>query len=103
MLRYNFLDKITTVKDINIYNLLQINWSEFVFKNGVKRVKLTQGQSDRFYEFTLEYYNSYYNQDLILLINKIPDPTELYPGQEIILPDRQDISDFIFQQTGVRS
>lgn len=103
MLRFNFLNRVLISKDINIYNLLQIDWSKFVFKNGIRRIKLTQEQCDKFYTVTLEYYNSYYVEDFIYFINKIDDPTDLYPGQEILLPIREDINDFIFQQTGIKS
>lgn len=103
MLRYNFLDVDLISKETEIYNLLKINWSQFVFKRGFTKIKLTQDHCNKFYTLMLQEYNSYYIEDFIYFINNIADPTELFPGQEILLPKREDINEFIFQQTGTKS
>lgn len=102
MVRFNYYDIQKKERDLNIYDLTTLNWNEFQFKRGVKKIRLSFQEIDKFYLVTQTYYDSLVNEDLIYFINRISDPTELFLGQEILLPDILDVSDFIFQQTGIK-
>jgi len=102
MVRYDYYDLIKTENDVRLYDLTKLNWNNFSFSRNAKQYILTQRDIDKFYYVTEEYYGDLFNEDLIYFINKISDPMELKVGQEILLPDRQDIIDFINSELRIK-
>ena len=103
MIRYSYLPLEQTVKDINMYDLIKLNWNNFQFKRGVRTYKLTEEDTIKFYNLMDREYGAIGNEDWIYFVNKIDDPTALQIGQEIILPHILDIQDFLSDQLGVKS
>lgn len=102
MIRYNYLPLSGVNNDINFYDLSKLDWNLFEFKRGIKTYKLTSADVDRFYLVIEKFYENIYSEDWIYFINKIDDPTNLQVGQEIIIPNIQDIQDFLRDQLGVQ-
>ena len=103
MIRYSYLPLETIVNNINMYDLTRLDWNKFQFKRGVREYVIGEDDVDRFYFVTQREYDSLVIEDWIYFVNKIADPTELEIGQVIILPNIQDIQDFLTEQLGVRS
>lgn len=103
MIRYFYLPLEKIVNNINMYDLTRLDWNLFRFKRGVKKYKLTQTDTVKFYMLMEREYDNLILEDWIYYINRIPDPLELEEGQEIVLPSIQDIQDFLVEQLGVQS
>jgi len=103
MIRYNYYPFDRKVNDINFYDLTSLNWNDFKFTRGVRYYTLTKNDVEKFYNLTEREYGTLVNEDFIYFVNKIPDPTELKVGQEIILPNYQDVRDFLVSQLGIIS
>lgn len=103
MIRQFYLPKQITKNDIDIYDLLALNWNNFKFKRGIKKYILTSEDIEKFYNVVNSEYGTLFNEDLIYMINGISDPTDLKSGQEIILPNIQDINDFLELELNVLS
>lgn len=105
MLRYNYLKFIQKDQSSNIdlYDLTSINWAKFKFKQGYQIYNLNFADVDRFYLVTEKFYNNLFNEDLLLLINRIADPTDLKIGQQILIPNIDDINDFIAEQLKIQT
>jgi hypothetical protein len=97
MFRYKYLKQSSIVNDIQLYDLTGIDWSKFVFKRGVFKHTLTANEILKFYTVCQLYYGNLYNEDLIFLVNGISDPLELQVGQQILIPDERDITEFLDQ------
>lgn len=102
MIRYSYLPLETIVKDINIYDLTKLDWNKFQFKRGVRTYKLSEQDTQKFYNLMDREYGAIANEDWIYFVNKIDDPTALQVGQEIVLPAIEDIQDFISDQLGIK-
>ena len=100
MLRYNYLKFLEKDKTsgINLYDLTSINWGKFKFKQGYQTYNLSFADVDRFYLVTQKFYDNLFNEDFLLLINRISDPTDLKVGQEILIPNINYINYFIAAQ-----
>lgn len=105
MIRFNYLKFLGKDKnsDINLYDLTSINWNKFKFVNGYRVYNLTFADVDRFYLVTQKFYNNLLNEDLLLLINRIADPTDLKIGQQILIPDINDVNNFLEEQLKIQT
>lgn len=105
MIRYNYLKFIQKDQNSNIdlYNLTSIDWNKFKFKQGYQTYNLSFADVDRFYLVTEKFYNNLFNEDLLLLINRIADPTDLKIGQQILIPSIDDINEFIAEQLKIQT
>lgn len=103
MIRYSYLPVETSINDVNIYDLTKLNWNNFQFKRGIKKYRLTTQDVERFYDLMNREYENLSMEDWVYYVNKIDDPTSLRIGQEIILPNIQDIQDFLQSELGVQS
>jgi hypothetical protein len=103
MIRYNYLPLSGVDNSINFYDLTKLDWNAFQFKRGIKTYKLSSQDIDRFYLVVEKFYENILSEDWIYFVNKVPDPTELYVGQELIIPSILDIQDFLKDQLGVQS
>lgn len=99
MLRHQFFTQEDTsminTMDITMYNLRSVDWREFEFTNGYIPHRLSSQEVDKFYLVTKQYLGELFNEDLILLINGIADPTDLKVGQVIKIPKAEDLDAFL--------
>lgn len=103
MIRYSYLNLEIVKNGINFYDLSQLDWNKFQFKRGIKKYKLTAQDTEKFYIVCEKEYGNILIEDWIYYINKISDPLSLNAGDEIVLPNIEDIKDFLTEQLGVQS
>lgn len=72
-----------------------IDWSKFEYNREYILHNITEDEIMRPYLISTRYYGSIKYEDILLLLNNIEDVFEIVPGSELIIPDEQDIRDFI--------
>lgn len=81
--------------NVTIYDSRSLNWSTFKFSSKFKRHTLTKDEILRPYLVSANYYGTIDYEDILLILNNIEDIFDVIAGTEIIIPDKQEIDDFI--------
>lgn len=90
---YKFL-KSYDDKNIQLYDLFNINWSDFNFPSGYTSHYVTKAESDRPYLIASLYYNDPFLIEDIILVNRLSNFLELKVGSEIKIPVLRDLEAF---------
>lgn len=80
------------------YDIFSINWADFKWKRGFTEHIVTKTEALKPYLISFRFYNTYDYDDIIFILNKLPDIDLLRPGMIIYIPRLQDIKDFILEQ-----
>lgn len=96
--RYRIYKKLDIVEnDIDLSNILSIQWGSFTFPNGYRTHRLSQADIEKPWLISFLHYGTIVYEDFIWLVNNIVDPLELKPDTELKIPVEDDIKDFILQ------
>jgi hypothetical protein len=82
-----------------IYNPMSVDFSNFKFTNGYYNHRLTQYEIEKPYLLSLQYYGEVTYEDIILLLNNIPDIFEVPVGTQVKIPKLQDIQTFLLENS----
>lgn len=93
-MRYSVYKKTFTEDGVDRFNLFSINWSKFPTNNIVEH-KVTEMEVIKPYLIAYFYYNDINYTDVLFLINKIPDLFNLKVGMILMIPNKEDIDNFI--------
>lgn len=100
-LRYKFMETLETSSEnmynINIYDPLSIDWTQFEWTNGYYPHKLTTHEIMKPYLLSYAYYGTTKYEDIILLVNKIENIWDVIPSTEIRIPKLEDIRTFFLK------
>lgn len=94
MSRFNFLKKLETINDIDIYNL-SIPWHTFPFYQGYTYHYMTQEDILKTEYISFKYYGNTDYDDIIMLINNIEDPFNIPIGLQIKIPNKKELDTWI--------
>ena len=97
-MREQFYNKILMREGIEIFDYGSLNWSELKYKRDNAEHYVNSYESDRPYVIASFYYGDKNMWDIICIINGIKDPLNIPVGTKLIIPNYDDISDFIFEQ-----
>jgi hypothetical protein len=101
-LRYINRQKLDTIiandVELDIYDFWNIDFSEFKIKRMPKIHKVSRADVENPERIIYENYGDYIFEDIIYLINNIENPLNLRVGIELILPDVNDILEFLYEQ-----
>jgi hypothetical protein len=78
-----------------IYNPMSVDFSKFEYTSGYYNHRLTQIEIEKPYLLSLQYFGEVSFEDIILLINNIPDIFEVPVGTEVKIPKLQDVQSFL--------
>lgn len=84
---------------IPVYDPCTVDFSTFEWTNGYYNHKITRKEIEKPYMISYQYYGSSAYEDIILLINNIPDIFEVPSGTEIKIPKLTDLKTFILEST----
>jgi len=82
-----------------IFDPMSVDFSTFEFTQGYYNHRLTQKEIEKSYILSYQYYGDINYEDIILLVNNIPDIFEVPVGVEIKIPKINDINAFILKNT----
>ena len=82
-----------------IYDPMSVDFSKFEWNEGYYNHRLTQVEIEKPYLLSLQYYGSIEFEDIILLVNNIPDIFEVPVGTQVKIPKLNDISNFLLKNT----
>ena len=88
------MTKIRDENQIEIFDLLSIDWNKFKFNSNSRKHLVTQAETVRPYLIVFNEYGSIEFEDIIFLINNIENPLELRAGQELQIPALIDLRQF---------
>jgi len=94
-MREYIYDILDNSNNITIYDPIDINWGNFVFKRGYYTHYVTQKDIERPDLLSYTYYGNVNYWDIILLINNIDNIFDVQPETILKIPHIQDIKDFI--------
>lgn len=90
------MPKITTIEgDVEVPDLLKIDWSTFPFTLGYFTHQVVQHEVLQPYLIAARYFNNVAYEDVLLLINNVINPLDLFPGMKLKIPNEADIKAFI--------
>jgi len=91
-------EKIYTIiqeDPVPIYDPGSVDFSKFQWTNGYYNHKLTKSEIEKPYLLSYQYYGSLEYEEIILLVNNIPDIFEVPTGTSIKIPKLVDIKTFL--------
>lgn len=101
MSRYDFLRKLNTVQSntdsvqIQMYDILNVNWKKFKFAGGYKTHIITRQEVQKPWLICHKYNIDYVYEDIVFLINGISDLfADLIPGKTMKIPTNGDLKNF---------
>ena len=100
-MRYDLYTKIKDENDIEIFDVLSIDWNTFEFINGSITHTITKPEAERVDMITYPYYNTVDFEDAIFSINKIANTLDFLVGLKIKIPILTDLREFIKKNKGV--
>ena len=83
---------------IPIYDWFYINTFEFKIKRKPTIHIVSKNDVRMPHQIIIENYGTYEYEDIIWLLNNIENPMNLRIGIKLILPDPEDIKDFLYEQ-----
>jgi hypothetical protein len=97
------LMNVTEIKnDIQMYDLLSIDWTSFEYINGFETRILSQQDIESFWNVSYEYFGTVKFEDILLRLNNIENPFELKIANTIYIPKEEDLKNFILKNTKKR-
>jgi hypothetical protein len=84
---------------VPVYDSGSIDFSTFKWTNGYYNHKLTKKEIEKPYILSFQYYGVVDYEEMILLVNNIPDIFEVPIGTSIKIPKLDDLKIFILENT----
>ncbi len=91
--------KIINTEPEIVYDPMSVNFSTFKWTNGYYNHRLTQREIEKPYLISLAYYGTVEYEDIILLVNNIPDIFDTPVGVQIKIPKLDDLKQFLLDNT----
>jgi hypothetical protein len=89
---------LTTVNTTSITDPTSVDWNSFTAKNEVTKHSVSIFEVQRPYLISDLYYGDIIYTDILMLINRIDNPFKLKEGAELIIPDLEDLQNFVLLQ-----
>ena len=98
-MRYQIYPKLTDerLEDIELFDILAIDWSKFRFRDGFRIHKVSQAEALKTWLISFNEYGTVEFEDILFLINNIDNPLEIKPELELKIPEESEIQSFILE------
>jgi hypothetical protein len=83
------------IGDNIIYDPTTVDWMTFNWESGYINHIISDVDIYKFYLVSEKYYNTSHYEDILLLLNKIDNIFDVFPGITIRIPKQIDIDTFI--------
>lgn len=94
-MRYKLQTIIDDTGTVTIYDPNSIDWSIYNWTTGYYKHYVSEMDIIKFYNIPFYYYNNVDYEDILLLLNGIENPWDLYPGVVIKVPKLDELDNFI--------
>jgi len=94
-MRYKLMTVLDNTTINTIYDPTSMDWTKFKWEQGYYKHYVSEFDIIKPYNISYAYYNNVDYEDIILLLNGIDNPWDLFPGAEIKVPKKEELDTFI--------
>ena len=94
-MRYKLMTVIDETSNNIIYDPTSIDWTKFLWTQGYYKHYVSEYDVLKPYGISYAYYNDVQYEDIILLLNGVENPWDMYPGAMLKVPKQAELDRFI--------